>query len=136
MYCKLYREKKLKYKKNDFDKLFLVLANPKIRNILKGMCEPSNRNTDRIVTYSQMLTEFSFQEEEDKAKKSGLFSYSLRKLVQLKLVTKDKETGFYFITHSGKIALKGAKILEQALDEKTLNDENKQGRLVLRIERN
>ncbi len=122
-------------KRNNYDKLFSVLANPKIRNILKGMCEPNCRNTDKIVTYSQMLTEFSFQEG-DKTKKSGLFSYSLRKLLQLKLVTKDKETGFYFITQAGKLALKGAKILEQALDEKTLNDENKQGRLVLRIERN
>lgn len=126
--------------KSNSDTLFIVMANPKIRTILRGMCEPSNRNTERIITYGQMLTEFSYlegkKEKEGIKKQSGLFGYNLKRLTKLKLIIKDKETGFYFITHSGKLALKGAKILEQALDEKTINDVNKQGRLVFRIERN
>lgn len=122
--------------RQDYDQLFIALANSSVRNILKQMGDPDDKNPDRICTYGQMLAEFAYQKSEgNKLKKSGLFAHHLRRLINLKLVVKDTETGFYWITFAGKLALKAAKILEQALDEKTLNDVNKQGRLVLKIER-
>jgi len=127
-------------KRLEYDQLFIALANSSVRNMLKQMGDPDDKSPDRICTHGQMLAEFVYQSsdgsEANKLKKSGLFSHHLRRLVNLKLVIKDNETGFYWITFAGKLALKAAKILEQALDEKTLNDVNKQGRLVFKIERN
>lgn len=125
-------------KRQDYDLLFVALANPSVRSILKEMGESNDKNPDRICTHGQMLAKFVYQgkTDKDKLKKSGLFSFHLRRLTELKLVIKDIETGFYWITDAGKLALKAAKILEQALDEKTLNDVNKQGRLVMKVERN
>lgn len=124
-------------KRQEYDQLFIALANPSVRNILKQMGESNDKNPDRICTHGQMLSKFVYEgkTDKDKIKKSGLFSFHLRRLIRLKLIVKDIETGFYWITDAGKLVVKAAKILEQALDEKMLNDVNKQGRLVLRIER-
>ncbi len=124
-------------KRQEYDQLFIALANPSVRNILKQMGDPDKKIPDRVCTHGQMLAEFVYQgkTDKDKLKKSGLFSFHLRRLIRLQLIVKDSETGFYWITNAGKLALKATRILEQALDEKMLNDVNKQGRLVLRIER-
>jgi len=91
---------------------------------------------DNAVSYSKMLEYFARNECDDKKKRSGLFAYHIKRLVKTKLVKKDTESGFYFITMAGKYAIKGAKILEKALEEKTLNDVNKQGKLVFKVYRN
>ena len=110
------------------DRLFTILSNPDARLILKLMKKGD------VCTYTQMLNGFS-SKDRVAYKRSGLFAHNIRNLLELKVITKDKETGFYWLSVAGKLALKGALIIEKALDEKTLNDVNKQGKLVMKIER-
>jgi len=115
------------YKKRKFnrDKLFVILANPDARTILQLM------KNGEVCTYTQMLVGFN----KDGKNRGGLFAHNIRNLLALKVIIKDKETGFYWLSVAGKLALKGSQIIEKALDEKTLNDVNKQGKLVMKIER-
>ena len=121
--------------KRSRDRLFVILSNPDARLILKLMKKGD------VCTYTQMLNGFANKDpsliaaEPSTRKKSGLFAHNIRNLLELKVIIKDRETGFYWLTLAGKLALKGAIILEKALDEKTLNDVNKQGKLVMKIER-
>jgi len=120
-----------KTKGSSRDRLFVILSNPDARLILKLM------KKGEVCTYTQMLNGFSVKKDGATVmnKKSGLFAHNIRNLLELKVVIKDKETGFYWLTLAGKLALKGAQILEKELDEKTLNDVNKQGKLVMKIAR-
>jgi len=113
--------------KRSRDKLFVILSNPDARLILKLM------KKGEVCTYTQMLN--GYAKDGETYKKSGLFAHNIRNLLELKIIIKDKETGFYWLTLAGKLALKGSQIIEKALDEKTLNDVNKQGKLVMKIER-
>ena len=118
--------------KSPQDKLFNILSNRDTRFILNLM-----RN-DTVLTYSQMLNIFarSFDiSEGERKKKSGLFAYNIKRLASTKLISKDTSSKFYFITLAGMSALKGAKIIEKALDERTINDVNKQGKLVFKVYR-
>lgn len=121
-YEKQYYQKHCKLNR---DRLFVILANPDARKILQLM------NKGKVCTYTQMLVGFN----KDRKKTGGIFAHNIRNLLALKVIIKDKETRFYWLTLAGKLALKGALIIEKALDEKTLNDVNKQGKLVMKIER-
>ena len=139
-----YRKEYYQKTKRNRDRLFVILSNPDARLILKLM------KKGEVCTYTQMLNGFGIKDSKVEKtdsqgmtnkfygktyKKSGLFAHNIRNLVELKVIIKDRETGFYWLTLAGKLALKGALILEKALDEKTLNDVNKQGKLVMKIVR-